>query len=69
MVNISSQPRFCTTPIRKMTPMTANEKMDNRFARSSMATWRGVLFSSTYLSAILCEADLLNHSHLASWQR
>ena len=48
IVNISNQSRFCQTPIRKMMPMTTKEKMDSCLARSSIASWRGVLFSSTY---------------------
>lgn len=34
--------------MRKITPITPNEKRDKRLARSSIASWRGVLCSSTY---------------------
>jgi len=47
MVNISSQLRFCRTPMRQMTPMTPNEMADNRLASSSMAICSGVFLSPT----------------------
>lgn len=38
MVNISSQLRFCHTPIKQMMPITPNEMAERRLASSSIAT-------------------------------
>jgi hypothetical protein len=48
MVNISSQDRFWKTPMRTMMPMIPKEMNESFCASSSIETWRGVRFSSTW---------------------
>ena len=45
IVNISSQLRCCITPIKQMTPMTANEIAESFFANSSIDSCSGVFLS------------------------
>lgn len=48
IVNMSNQERCCKTPMIQMTPMIPNDIMESFLASSSMFSWRGVRFSSTY---------------------